>query len=45
MKRFLIALCVAALLAILALPAMAGQRKPGDPAAFLETSSSLRVSK
>jgi hypothetical protein len=45
MKRFLIALCVAALLAILALPAMAGQRKPGDPTAYQETSPSFRISK
>lgn len=44
MKRFLIALCVAALLAILAMPAMAGQRKPGDPTAF-STMSSPRITK
>jgi hypothetical protein len=43
MKRFLIALCVAALLAILAMPALAGQRRPGDPAALQETSFSLKT--
>jgi hypothetical protein len=37
MKRFLTALIVAALLAILAIPALAGQGKPYDPTAFRQS--------
>lgn len=39
MKRLLVALMVAALLAVLAVPALAGQNKPVDPSASKTTSS------